>query len=99
MLRFTVDGVKHEFDPTKLTFGEGRALERVTGYPFKDIETHATAGELTVLQAFVWIAMKRQDPTLQFSGLDDVSLADIEFHGDDGEAPDPTGGGTSTPAA
>ena len=99
-LKFSVDGVKHEFDATKLTFGEARAIEKVCGYPFGDFGSHLRDGEMTTMQAMVWVAMKRQQPDLEFSDLDDVSIGDVEIHGDDEEGePDPTEGETSSPAA
>ncbi len=91
---FTVDDVKHEFDEDKLTFAEGRALERVTGHSFGEMGDAAKRGDLTTLQAFVWVAMKRTEPTLTFSDLDDRSIGDFEFGSDEDEpddAPDPTG--------
>ncbi len=92
---FTIDGVKHEFDEDKLTFAEGRALERVTGHSFGEMGEAAKRGDLTTLQAFVWVAMKRAEPTLTFSDLDDRSIGDFTFEGTDDEpaedeAADPT---------
>ncbi len=90
---FTVDGVRHEFDSDKMTFAEGRALERVTGEPFGELGNAAAAGNLSVIQAFVWVAMKRVEPTLQFSDLDDRAIGDIDFEDDEtDEKEDPTGG-------
>lgn len=100
MIRFTANGSKHQFDEDRLTFGEARALEKVCGYPFKDLGKHLQSGEMTSLQAVIWVAMKRGEPTLKFSDLDDMSLADIEFEDGDDDEPDPTGGGaSSSPAA
>jgi hypothetical protein len=98
---FTVDGERHEFDEDKMTFAEGRALEKVTGHLFGELGSYAQKGDLSVLQGFVWVAMKRSEPTLKFSDLDDRSIGDFVF--DDEEPEDdevPTGGDeTSSPAA
>lgn len=104
MMRFSVDGDTHEFDEERLTFGEGRALETVTGYAFGELSQHASAGELTVVQAFIWVALKRKEPTLKFSDLDDRAISEFEFLEDEAadaeEDARPTEGGTgSTNAA
>ena len=96
-MKFKVDGVEHEFDEEKLTFGEGRALEKVTGYAFGEIGSHGDRGELTVVQAFVWVALKRSEPTLAFSDLDDRNIADFDFGGAEDEDETPTEGEAVTP--
>lgn len=92
MMRFVIDGTKYEFDENKVTFGEARALEKVTGQKFDDLtdaldppqrknpkgELEEATPDITALQAFIWVAMKRTDPTLKFSDLDDVAFGDIE---------------------
>lgn len=102
-MRFSVDGVKHEFDEERITFAEGRAIEKVTGEPFGQIARHAHEGNLTVMQAFIWVALKRDEPTLQFSDLDDRAMADFEFHEDPAEDAEedarPTGSGASSSSA
>lgn len=103
MMRFSVDGVKHEFDEERLTFGEGRALEKVTGHTFGELPAMSAKGDLTVMQAFIWVALKRQEPTLGFSDLDDRAISDFEFHDDPAEDAEedqrPTGGGEGSPSA
>src|SRR5512139_358070 len=94
MIRFTVDGKRHEFDDDRLTLGEGRAMEKATGSTVQEIQELAKRGSLTAIQAFIWVAMKRSDPPLRFSDLDDRALADFEFEDPDDEPEgeqDPTG--------
>lgn len=81
MLTFTVDGTKHEFDDDKMTFAEGKAMEKAIGVPFKELGKRAKSGYLDAVQAFVFVAMKRSEPTLRFSDLDDRAIADFEFEG------------------
>jgi hypothetical protein len=102
MMTFTVDGVTREFDEEKLTFGEGRAIEKVTGFAFGEISEHASSGRLAVIQAFIWVALKRDEPTLTFSDLDDRNISDFVFEdakGDDADPTTPTGGGTGSTSA
>lgn len=101
VMKFTLDGESYELDGARLTFGEGRAVEKVTGLPIKAVGAAAVEGSLLATQAFVWVAMKRRQPTLKFSDLDDVVLSDVQFQADedddgaDDEAvdSDPTRGG------
>jgi hypothetical protein len=78
-MRFKVDEVEYEFDEEKLTFAEGRALEKVTGKPFGQLGPAAEEGSLVVIQGFVWVALKRSQPTLKFSDLDDRRISEFEF--------------------
>lgn len=100
-MKFTVDGAEHEFDEERLTFGEARAIEKVTGYPFGGLDQHE--GEMVVVQAMIWVALKRDEPTLKFSDLDDRSMGDFAFETEDEDEgePDPTEGGEhdSTPSS
>lgn len=95
-LRFTVDGTPHELDVNKLTLGEGRAIEKVCGETFAAMAKTLTEGNasLTTFQALVWVAMKRAQPTLRFSELDDRPMGDIEVERIDDDQPpgdaDPT---------
>lgn len=88
------DGHQFEFDENRLTFAEARAVERVTGVTMAEAMDAASKGSALALQAYMWIAMKRADPPLKFSDLDDMSLGDFTFTTDEPEqaesAPDPT---------
>lgn len=98
VMRVTVDGKSHEFDMERLTFAEGRAIERVSGMPMSELGKGTPS--LTMVQALVWVALKRDDTRLQFSDLDDRAIADfgLEQLDDEDEAPasDPT---SADPAA
>lgn len=94
-LRITVDDTPYEIDVNRLTLGEGRAIEKVSGETFAAMAKTLNEGNasLTTFQAIVWVAMKRATPTLKFSDLDDRELLDIDVQQvDDGEgdAADPT---------
>jgi len=95
IMRVTVDGVNHEMNLDKLTFGEGRSIEKVTGQSLKSL---GGSPDLTMVQALVWVALKRTDTRLAFSDLDDRAIADFELDitdDGDGSEPDPTEGDTS----
>jgi hypothetical protein len=82
-IKFTAQGASHEFDVDKLTFAEGRALERVTGSTVAEFFDVLVKGSLTALQALVWVACKRDQPTLTFADLDDWVIADVVFEDPD----------------
>lgn len=86
-LSFTLDGQKYELDPQKLTFAEGRAVEKVTGSMFNDL---IKTPSLAVMQAFVWVAVKRVKPETKFSDLDDLAIADVVMDDAASAEPDPT---------
>lgn len=79
-MRFRARGETYEFSERTLTFAEARAIERVTGLPFDKLEAE---GGLSMMQAMVWVAMKRTDPTLRYSDLDDMPLGEFEQLDDD----------------
>lgn len=83
-MKFVANGVKYELDDSKLTFAEARAVEKVTGKSMGDIgRTGFDSAE--ILQAMIWVAMKREDPTLKHSDLDDMAIGDIEMIPEDDE--------------
>lgn len=97
MLRVKANGQEFEIDPSKFTFGEGRAIEKVTGEPFGSFGPALQAGSLTAVQSLVWVAAKRKDPTLKFSDLDEWDLGDLDIEDDD--APEEGAEADPTPAA
>lgn len=103
-MKFIIEGTKYEFDDSRLTFAEARALEKATGRTMGEIG-QSGGTDATSLQAMIWVAMKRTDPTLKFSDLDEMSMGDIEFveeiAAEPESEPDPTAGaegGPSTPS-
>jgi hypothetical protein len=90
-MRFEVEGTAYEYDPEKLTFAEARAMEAVTGKTFAEIQ--GDGQDMTVAQAFVWVAMKRSNPTLKFRDLDDMPVGAFQSMDEEpaaGEPEDPT---------
>jgi len=79
MMRITANDKTIEFDDGKLTFAEGRALEKVTGSPFMELAERKFMGNLTETQALVWVVFKRSEPTLRFSDLDEWNIGGIEI--------------------
>lgn len=86
VMTVTVDGVAHEADLNRLTFAEARAIERITGESFADI---MRTQSMTAVQALVWVILKRDDPTLKFTDLDDRAINDFDLATSKDE-PDPT---------
>jgi hypothetical protein len=78
------DDEVYDFVTSKFTFGEAKALEKVTGLTMGAIsEASAESQSVVVLQAMFWISMKRKRPTLAFVELEDVPIDDIEFIAED----------------
>jgi hypothetical protein len=78
---------------SKFTFAEAKALERVTGHTFQQISgDEEVRGSIDVVQALLWVSMKRVKPETKFSDLDELAIDDIEWIVDEAAAgePDPT---------
>jgi hypothetical protein len=99
-MKFTIEGVVYEMAQSKITFAEARAVERVTGHTFQAINTTPDLRNSTdVVQAMIWISMKRAEPTLTFSDLDDVEIDGIEWddEAEDDAPADPSETASSSP--
>lgn len=105
MSEFTVKGEVFEMvDASRLTFGEAAAVERVTGHTLQQIQNDdSLSGSVVVVQALLWVSMKRKQHDLQFKDLNDLSMGDIEWpEADESEAEveaDPTDAEGSPSAA
>lgn len=94
-MKFSIDGTTYELAQTKVTFAEAKAVERVTGHAWlainKDPELRSSTD---VIQAMIWISMKREQPELAFSDIDDIAIDSIEWddesEGDAEKSVDPT---------
>ena len=76
--RFVHNGTTYTFTQ-RLTFAEGRAVEKFTGHVVAELGEPHVRGSSVVLQAMMWVTMKRVDPELKFTDLDDMSIDDFEF--------------------
>ena len=65
---------ENEYDLSRLTIVEAEAIENVTGQKMQDALGSGTASSL---RALVWVAMKRQEPTLRYKDVD-FALEDVE---------------------
>lgn len=74
-----------EYPLDKLMVSEAEAIEKVTGAKMQDALQSGTAASL---KALVWVAMKRQDPSLRYSDVD-FALEDVEVITDEDPTPDP----------
>lgn len=105
-MKFVVNGTEYTMVESKFTFAEARAIEKVTGYSFQQIMEDPSKQNSTTMQAMFWVSMKRVDPVLAFTALDDLAIDDIEILADPDDEPeeesvepDPTEGvaGVATP--
>ncbi len=80
MSSFTVNGTTYDMVDSKFTFAEAAAIERVTGHTFAEVTSdESLRGSVRVVQAFIWVSIKRVEPTTKFSDLDDMAIDDIVF--------------------
>lgn len=98
--KFVVGGETFSLVESRFTFAEADAIETASGYAFSEImEDPKLSSRAKVVQALVWVSMKRTNPVLKFSDLNDLPIEDIEWLDDDPEPaaseaePDPTEGG------
>jgi ornithine carbamoyltransferase len=79
-MKFTINGDPTEYQmlDTNLTFAEARAVETVTGKAFQSLATDEAEQTVDVIQALVWVSMKRVNPTLLFSDLDDIDMSTMQ---------------------
>lgn len=82
-MRFTIDGISHEWDEQTITFGEGEAIEDATGLSFPEVGISILRGSLKAQRAFVWIAMKRTSPELKFADLADWRIDSVVWSFED----------------
>ncbi|AGW41296.1 hypothetical protein O159_12160 [Leifsonia xyli subsp. cynodontis DSM 46306] len=87
IIKVAVDGEQSVIDVDKLTFAEGRAIEKVTGKEFAEA---IKSKSLTSIQALIWVTWKRHHPGVAFSDFDDRAITDIEIdlEKDDGTPPE-----------
>jgi hypothetical protein len=94
----TVDGVTNTLDTERLTLGEARAFERCAGTTLFEMESQKTMS-MTVVQALLWVTLKRKEPTLKFVDLDDRPISDFVFQppepDEETAEPDPTQAATA----
>lgn len=87
-MQFKVPGDDEVYDlvTTKLTFGEAKAVEKVTGFTMSQIGALGENEQTTdILQAMFWISMKRKNPTLAYAELDDLPIEELEYLPEDDE--------------
>lgn len=104
VVKFTLDNKAGEIDLDKLMFSEGRAIEKVCGETLGEWSKKLQQGSVLAIQALAWIALKRGNPGISFSDLDDVAINEVVV--DFGEASEeetadsgnPLSDGTTGPA-
>ena len=84
-LRFKLDDSEVSLDLEKLMFAEARAIEKVTGQTFKEVGESLQRGSVEAIQAMAWVALKRAQPGLRFTDLDDRALSEVEITMDEPE--------------
>lgn len=104
MIRFTIDGEKHEFDDDKIFNHELIAIKRVTEEKLDLVGflTGIQAKDTEALTALVWISMKRNGSDIKFSDVEfDVVefLTSFESDQEPDAEPDPTQSDATPPTS
>jgi hypothetical protein len=90
-------GMKFEFEGQiysveTLMLSEARAIQKATGYTMLEFEQQVAKGDAECIAAIIWVAQKRQIPTLRFDDVDgDLSTfkrLEDDTEGEDAEAGD-----------
>ena len=81
MSEFKIDGETYSMiDPSKITFAEADAVERVTGHTFGAMqEDEDLMRSARCVQALIWVSVKRAKPEFKFSDLNDLPIDAIEW--------------------
>jgi hypothetical protein len=98
-MRFIYKGTKYEYNEDKLTFAEAKAFEKVAGATIPALQTGRAERDSQVIQAMMWSAMKRQEPTLKYEDLEEITFEEFEFLPDDEPADPGTGDEPVDPSA
>jgi hypothetical protein len=71
-MKFEVDGTEYVFVQSP-TFGEARAIEKVTGVAFAEM-ADVKNQSVDFMQALLWVSMRRVNPEMTFDDLDDIDM-------------------------
>lgn len=69
-MKFKVDDVEHELDESTLTNREVMDIEAACGCTFGQWGDLLRANSMLATTALVWIALRRENPTLKFSDVE-----------------------------
>jgi hypothetical protein len=73
-----VEPMEFDFAPGKLRSPEAEAIEKVTGLYLPAWQEAAGEGSQRALRAFLWVMLKRKQPTLKFDQVD-VAADEMEL--------------------
>jgi hypothetical protein len=65
---FMFNGVKYDFGA--LMLAEARAIQKVTGMTIAEWQKGLNLFDAEAITALIWVAMKRQNPTIRFEDVD-----------------------------
>lgn len=73
MLKITVEGTSYDFDPSKMTNKEAKAIERFSGQRISTFQdSDMTTSDADQMTAIVWMCRTR-------AGEKDLAIDDVEF--------------------
>lgn len=82
MPKFKVEGEEFDLLTTDdLLFAEARAIQKATGVTLGALME--SEGDVSTMQALMWVSMKRSRPTMTFFDLDQVPMASVEWIDDE----------------
>jgi len=73
-----------EFEPAKLMSPECMAIEKLTGLTFQEWAESVKKGSIRSMHAYLWVLLKRENPTLQPKEVQ-FSPSEVDFQPSDDE--------------
>jgi hypothetical protein len=87
----TVQGKTYTgWSPAKITFGECDAIERAFGGTLEEFGGALARGSVAALRVLVWSLLRRDNPGLKTTDLDEMQIGEVELRISDDDTPDPT---------
>lgn len=78
-MKIKLRGVEHEFDPSRVTFGEAILIERTTGLTFTEWAKATGEGSLTGLAVYVLVLLRRDDDKVTMADVEALDLSEFEM--------------------
>jgi hypothetical protein len=81
------DEKRWDLSEVKVTFAEAKAAEKAGGFSWRELDTELNEGNVSALQAALWVLRKRDETNLRFADLEDlpVDAAHTEYSDDERE--------------
>lgn len=68
------DEKRWDLAEVKVTFAEAKAAEKAGGFSWRELDTELNEGNVSALQAALWVLRKREETTLRFADLENLPV-------------------------